>query len=103
MPASRPKPRRLPNALGRGQQKNVPILLEEKIGRAQSQKQRRTFFCGAREQSERRRGGSALVRMFVKVGSDFNQKVPQFIQIQVLGGGCLAATPLGRRAKRAKG
>ena len=37
---------------------------------------RRTFFCGARERSERQRGGSVLVRMFVKVGSDFNQKVP---------------------------
>ena len=43
--------------------------------RAKSEK-RRIFFCGARERSERRRGGSFLVRMFVKVGSDFNQKVP---------------------------
>jgi len=30
--ASRPKPRRLPNVLGRDPQKNALILLEEKIG-----------------------------------------------------------------------
>jgi len=37
LPAIRPKPRRLPNVLGRDPQKNVLILLEEKIGRAQNQ------------------------------------------------------------------
>ena len=29
--------------------------------------------------------------------------LPHFIQIPILGGGCLGATPLGRRAERAKG
>ena len=46
---------------------------------------------------------SVLVRMFVKVGSDFNQKAPHFIQVPIFGGGCLGATHLGRRAKRTKG
>jgi len=68
---------------GRDPQKNVLILLEEKNrARAKSEK-RRTFFCGARERSERRRGGSFLVRMFVKVGSDFNQKVPPIGKMQI--------------------
>lgn len=102
MPASRPKPRRLPNVLVRDPQKNILILLEEKLG-ARKSEMRRTFFCGVRERSERRRGGSVLVRMFVKVGSDFNQKVPHFIQIQVLGGGCLSRRGGIGRAKRAKG
>ena len=63
---------------GRNPRKNVLILLEEKTGARKSEK-RRIFFYGARERSERRRGGSALVRMFVKVGSDFNQKVPPLV------------------------
>jgi len=46
LPASRPKPRRLPNALGRDPQKNVLILLEEKIGRAQNQKSGEYFSAG---------------------------------------------------------
>ncbi|MEK7193565.1 MAG: hypothetical protein AAB652_02130 [Patescibacteria group bacterium] len=60
----------------------MPFPFLEKIGRAQIRKAR-TFFFGVAERSERRRGGSFLVRMFVKVGSDFNQKVP-LRKLQVL-------------------
>ena len=79
-PSEAPPPARFIE--GRDPQKNALILLEEKIGRVQNQKLRRIFFCGARERSERRRGGSFLVRMFVKMGSDFNQKVPPRTNLQ---------------------
>jgi len=46
LPASRPKPRRLPNVLGRDPQKNVFILLEEKIGHAQIRNSGEHFSAG---------------------------------------------------------
>ena len=74
-----------PNVLGSAPQKNV-LCFPDLRAPDFSSKRMRTFFCGARERSERR-GGSIIVRMFVEVGSDFNQKVPHFIQIPILGGG----------------
>ena len=40
--------------------------------------------------------------IFFKKSSDFVQKVPPFYEFFIFGRDCLAASPLGRRAKRAR-
>jgi len=64
LPASRPKPRRLPNVLGRDPQKNVLILLEEKIRRAQIRKAENIFLRGTR--AERAAAGLFIPRPDVR-------------------------------------
>jgi hypothetical protein len=43
-----------------------------------------------------------VFRIFVKKSSDFVQKVPPIYKFFIFGRDCLAASPLGRRAKRAR-
>jgi hypothetical protein len=70
-------------------------LIEKIFGeRAQIQNCKEYF---ARRRASASGGGAKSGRVFVKVGSDFVQKVPQFFKIGVLGRGCLALaefTPL---------
>ncbi|MBP6855823.1 MAG: hypothetical protein KBC26_02565, partial [Candidatus Pacebacteria bacterium] len=67
------------------------------------QKMRRKFFCEVAAGVSAAAGGgaSSLVEVLVKKSSDFNQKVPPFYEFFIFGIDCLAASPLGRRAKRA--
>jgi len=92
------------NLQGGTEQKNFLFLLKEKNGRAQNQKMRRKFFCEvvARASAEASGGASSLVGVLVKKSSDFVQKVPPFYEFFIFGRDCLAASPLGRRAKRAR-
>ncbi|OGY08498.1 MAG: hypothetical protein A2782_03630 [Candidatus Blackburnbacteria bacterium RIFCSPHIGHO2_01_FULL_43_15b] len=86
---------------GGTEQKNILFLFRKNRSRAKSEK-RRIFFCEVAAGALAEAGGGA--------GQFASKKVrakdiisPHFIQIPILGGGCLGATRLGRRAKRGCG
>ena len=56
--------------------KSFLFLLEEKIGRPQNKKCEENFFAGQRAKRAAAGRSKFAVRIFVKKGSDFNQKVP---------------------------
>jgi len=61
---------------GKTPKKNVISFFRKNRARAKSEMQGH-FSLVLPSEARQWRGGSVLVRMFVKVGSDFNQKVPQ--------------------------
>jgi len=67
---SAPPPARIVES--RDPQKNVLILLEEKIGRVQIKKYRENFFCWTASISEQWRGGKLVL---FKVSSDIVQQI----------------------------
>jgi hypothetical protein len=78
----------------RAEPSKILFPLFEKIfrGRAQVQKCKEYF---ARQRALASGGGAKSGRVFVKIGSDFVQKVPPFFKIRVLGDCCLALASLG--------
>jgi hypothetical protein len=78
----------------RAEPSKILFSLIEKIfrGRAQIQKCKEYF---ARRRASASGGGAKSGRIFVKISSDFVQKVPPVFKIRVLGDCCLALATLG--------
>ena len=93
----------IPLLRGRQNRKIFVSLIEKFFGGAQLKMFKKIFlFCSPSGERKRRAGlppaGWQLkvaVRIFVKKGSDFNQKAPPIFRILILGDYCLALATLG--------
>jgi len=92
---------RRPARQSRATQKSFLFLLEEKIGRAQIRKSKENFFVG--RAGFRHGGGTASLRVLLKVGSSKVQNFPPDRTFAFWERDCLAASPLGSSASREAG